>query len=60
MHISVVIPTYGRPEELYNLLNRIKRQSDKPLEVIIVDDTLSYTIEALCKKREPRASHSQT
>jgi glycosyltransferase involved in cell wall biosynthesis len=50
MRISVVIPTHGRLEDVYNLLHCIKRQSVKPLEVIIVDDTPSSVIEVLCNE----------
>lgn len=48
--LSVVIPTYGRPEDVYDLLCSIKRQSVKPLEVIIVDDTPSSVVEVVCEK----------
>lgn len=48
MRISVVIPTYDRPGDLRELLYSIKRQTIKPLEVIIVDDTPSLVIKDLC------------
>lgn len=48
--LSVVIPTYGRPEDVCNLLCSIKRQSVKPLEVIVVDDTPSLVVEVVCEK----------
>ena len=36
--ISVVIPTYKRPESLKKLLDSIFAQSERPNEVIIIDD----------------------
>src|SRR5687767_7394546 len=35
--ISVVIPTVGRTESLGNLLRSLKRQTEAPAEVIVVD-----------------------
>ena len=47
MKVSVVIPTYFRPNDLSELLESILMQSIKPLEVIIVDDTPSNVIEEI-------------
>lgn len=50
IRISVVIPTYNRPGDVVCLLCSIKRQSVKPLEVMVVDDTPNSIIEVLCEK----------
>lgn len=47
MTISVVIPTYYRSRELARLLDSIKKQKVKPMEVIIVDDTPDDVIRLL-------------
>jgi glycosyltransferase involved in cell wall biosynthesis len=53
MHrISVVIPTYDRPDGLSKLLDSLLEQVIKPSEVIIVDDTPTAVIELVCKKYE--------
>ena len=36
--ISVIIPTYNRPAELRNTIESILKQTQKPYEIIIVDD----------------------
>jgi len=36
--VSVIIPTYNRPAELTNCIQSILTQSEKPDEVIIIDD----------------------
>lgn len=58
MRVSVVIPTYDRAEDLCNLLINIKKQSVKPIEVIVVDDTPSSVIEVLCNKMRTRLNES--
>lgn len=47
MRVSVVIPTYYRAEDLSELLNSLLRQTIKPFEVIVVDDTPDCTINAI-------------
>ncbi|MGB9959434.1 MAG: glycosyltransferase family A protein [Candidatus Bathyarchaeales archaeon] len=59
MHLSIIIPAYGRPEDLYNLLCCIKRQSVKPLEVIVVDDTPSSVVEVLCEQMKSQLKESE-
>ncbi|MEM2703870.1 MAG: glycosyltransferase family 2 protein [Candidatus Bathyarchaeia archaeon] len=49
MKVSVVIPTYYRPKDLANLFDSILRQTVKPLEVIVVDDTPTNVIEKVCE-----------
>lgn len=58
MHLSVVIPTYGRPKDVQNLLHCIKRQSVKPLEVIVVGDTPSSVVEVLCEQMRSQLKES--
>ncbi|MEM3549550.1 MAG: glycosyltransferase family 2 protein [Candidatus Bathyarchaeia archaeon] len=49
MKVSIVIPTYYRSKDLADLFESLLRQSVKPLEVIVVDDTPTNVIERLCK-----------
>jgi len=48
--VSVVIPTYYRPKDLADLFDSLLRQTVKPMEVIVVDDTPVNVIERLCEK----------
>jgi glycosyltransferase involved in cell wall biosynthesis len=50
MKVSVVVPTYYRADDLSQLLDSLLRQTIKPFEVIIVDDTPSNVISALCEE----------
>ncbi|MEM4474551.1 MAG: glycosyltransferase [Candidatus Bathyarchaeia archaeon] len=50
MSVSVIIPTYYRRKELAELLNSLLRQTYKPSEIIIVDDTPTYEIANLCEE----------
>jgi glycosyltransferase involved in cell wall biosynthesis len=50
MKVSIVVPTYGRLNDLADLFESILRQSAKPLEVIVIDDTPIPIIEDLCGK----------
>jgi cellulose synthase/poly-beta-1,6-N-acetylglucosamine synthase-like glycosyltransferase len=47
--ISVVIPTYYRSNDLAELFESILIQTIMPLEVIVVDDTPTNEIKALCE-----------
>jgi len=49
LSISVVIPTYYRSNDLAELFESILRQTIMPLEVIVVDDTPTNEIKALCE-----------
>jgi GT2 family glycosyltransferase len=49
MSISVVIPTYYRFSDLAELFESILRQTIMPFEVIVVDDTPTNEIKALCE-----------
>jgi glycosyltransferase involved in cell wall biosynthesis len=50
MQVSVVIPTYYRPDDLTELFRSLLKQIVKPFEVIIIDDTPTDTIKAVCEK----------
>lgn len=50
MKVSVVVPTYYRVDDLSELLDSLLRQTVKPFEVIVVDDTPDNTINALCEE----------
>jgi glycosyltransferase involved in cell wall biosynthesis len=52
MAVSIVVPTYHRAYDLSELFESILKQTVKPLEVIVVDDSPNDTIEALCRKYE--------
>ncbi|MGM0717680.1 MAG: glycosyltransferase family 2 protein [Halobacteriota archaeon] len=36
--VSVVLPTYGRPEFLVDAINSVDKQSYGPIEIVVVDD----------------------
>ena len=38
MHISVIIPVYNRPQAVQRAVDSVLRQSEPPLEIIVVDD----------------------
>jgi glycosyltransferase involved in cell wall biosynthesis len=48
MKASVIIPTYYRREDLAELFDSLLRQTVKPFEVIVVDDTPTDEIAVLC------------
>jgi len=50
--ISVVVPIYYRPVELSRLLDSILKQTKKPMEIIIVDDTPNPLIKLICEQYE--------
>src|SRR5436190_17529852 len=55
--VSVVIPTYNRVEVLYETLDSIASQSIKPLEVIVVDQSIkevAFLICNLCERFKSR------
>ena len=54
MKVSVVIPTYYRPSDLSELFNSLLKQTLKPLEVIVVDDTPIILIKAVCQEYEAK------
>jgi len=49
MEVSVVIPTYYRSKDLSELFDSLLKQTVKPLEVIVVDDTPTNIIEKVCE-----------
>jgi len=50
MKVSIVVPTYERPNDLADLFDSLLKQTVKPLEVIVVDDTTSNVIKEVCAK----------
>lgn len=50
--ISIIIPTYNRPNRLENLLESIKEQTYKNFEVLVIDDnsTLKEKNKKICAK----------
>jgi glycosyltransferase involved in cell wall biosynthesis len=51
---SVIIPTYYRPDCLVDLFESISKQTLKPLEVIVVDDTPISIIKVKCEEYEAK------
>ncbi|RLF39025.1 MAG: hypothetical protein DRN00_02860 [Thermoplasmata archaeon] len=53
--VSVVIPTYGRPDNLKRLLDKLEHQTFKDFEVIVIVDGDRETFEALSdiKSKKP-------
>lgn len=45
----MIIPVYNRPDELTHLLESIRRQTIKPLEVIVIEDGSNISSEDVCK-----------
>jgi len=54
MRVSVIIPTYFRKKDLAELFECLLSQTDKPLEVIVVDDTPNDDIKYLCREYESK------
>lgn len=52
MKVSIIVPTYHRAHDLSELLDSILKQTVRPYEVIVVDDTPNDTIETLCEEYE--------
>jgi len=50
MRVSVIVPTYFRAHDLSELLDSILRQTVKPFEVIVVDDTPNDSVKEVCDK----------
>jgi len=50
MKVSIVIPTYYRSKDLTELFDSLLRQSVKPFEVIVVDDTPTDAIKNVCEE----------
>jgi len=50
MKVSVIIPTYFRAHDLVELLDSILKQTVKPFEVIVVDDTPNDSVKEVCDK----------
>ncbi len=50
MRVSVIIPTYNRSNDLAELFESLLKQSYKPIEIIIVDDTPNDSVKKLCEE----------
>jgi glycosyltransferase involved in cell wall biosynthesis len=57
--ISVVIPTYRRPQDLAACLDSILGQSVMPLEVIVVDNEAAQSTQTLVRQYEAKYSECQ-
>lgn len=59
---SVVIPSYERPNDLYNCLLSLNPKNQKnspPYEIIVTDDSKSRRCEHLVKEKFPEVSYGQ-
>ena len=54
MQVSVIIPTYNRPNDLRTVLNSIIIQTVLPKEVIIVDDSSNEDVKSVCTEMKDR------
>lgn len=50
LKVSVVVPTYYRPNDLSELFDSLLRQTVKPFEVIVIDDTPTDAVYIVCEK----------
>lgn len=50
MRVSSVIPTFYRPGDLSELFESFLRQTVKPMEIIVVDDTPTAEIKVVCEE----------
>jgi glycosyltransferase involved in cell wall biosynthesis len=46
---SIIVPVYNRPEEVRELLESLRKQTDKDFEVIIVEDGSTDKCEDICR-----------
>jgi len=58
--ISVIIPTFYRQADLSELFDSILKQTIKPFEVLVVDDTPNDTIKIVCKRYETKFKNINT
>lgn len=54
MFYSVILPTFGRPDEVENFLESITQQEKKEFEVIIVDGSLDEILHPVISKYEKK------
>lgn len=54
MKVSIIIPTYYRSNDLSDLFISLLKQTVKPIEVIVVDDTPTSVIKHVCEDYEDR------
>lgn len=50
--ISLIIPTYNRPDDLEKCLQSVRKQTFKKYEVIVVDDASTKNIKAIANKNK--------
>ena len=43
--ISLIVPVYNRPMEIFELLQSLSEQTDKTFEIVIVEDGSTQTCE---------------
>ncbi len=50
LNISIIIPVYNRPDEIEELLESLKHQTRKDVEIVIVEDGSSIKCDSIIKK----------
>jgi GT2 family glycosyltransferase len=54
MYFSIVVPTFGRPEEVTELLNSLINQENKQFEVILADGSLDDSVKLIADQFKGR------
>ncbi len=52
--LSIILPTFHRPDDVNNFLDSLTKQEEKNFEVMIVDGSLSDILQPVVKKYEPK------
>lgn len=60
MKTSIIIPTYCRPSDLFELFDSILRQTVMPSEVLVVDDSPTTVIRKVCEDYEAKFDDAGT
>ncbi len=50
--LSLIVPVYNRPQEVYELLASLRAQTDPDFEVVVVEDGSEETAEAAVRRHE--------
>jgi glycosyltransferase involved in cell wall biosynthesis len=53
MKYSVILPTFGRPDEVTNFLESMTSQKLKDFEVVVVDGSLNDVLHPVIEKYKP-------